>query len=69
TLHRRADTGDLTEFAALKAVLDGLVTEQGMIDKLRTWPWRTETVAGFGVAFFVPMIFWFVQRVLERLGV
>ncbi len=69
TLHRRADTGDLTEFAALKAVLDGLVTEQGMIDKLRTWPWRTETVAGFGVAFFVPMIIWFVQRVLERLGV
>jgi hypothetical protein len=69
TLHARADSGDLGDYGALKGVLDGLLTEQGVIDKLRTWPWRTETVGGLGIAFVVPIIIWIVQRVLERLGV
>ena len=41
---------------------------QGVIDKLRTWPWRTETVSGLGLAFLVPILIWIIQRVLERLG-
>jgi hypothetical protein len=68
TLHRRADSGELDNFAAQKSVLDGLLAEQGVIDKLRTWPWRTETVRGLGVAFFLPIVIWLVQRILERLG-
>jgi hypothetical protein len=52
----------------LKETLDGLVTEQGVIDRLRTWPWRTETMRGLGLAFLLPIIIWAVQRVLERLG-
>jgi hypothetical protein len=69
TLHQRADVGDLQDFAAQGGVLDRLLVEQGVIDKLRTWPWRTETVGGLGVAFFVPIVIWIVQRILERLGV
>ena len=69
TLHTRADTGDLSDYAAQKGVLDGLLAEQGVVDKLRTWPWRTETVRGLGAAFLVPIIIWIVQRVLERLGI
>jgi hypothetical protein len=68
-LHQRADSSDLQDFAAQGGVLDRLLTEQGVIDKLRTWPWRTETVGGLGVAFFVPIVIWVVQRILERLGV
>jgi hypothetical protein len=67
-LHSRIDTGELQDRAQLKDTLDGLVTEQGVIDKLRTWPWRTETVRGLGLAFLLPIIIWVVQRVLERLG-
>jgi len=67
-LHSHADTGELTDFKALKEVLDGLVTEQGVIEKLRTWPWRTETARGVGVAFLLPIFIWVIQRVLERLG-
>jgi hypothetical protein len=69
TLHQQADTGDLQDFAAQGGVLDRLLTEQGVIDKLRTWPWRTETVGGLGLAFFVPIVIWIVQRILERWGI
>ena len=69
TLHNRADAGQLEGYAEQKGVLDGLIAEQGVIDKLRTWPWRTETVSGLGVAFVLPIIIWIVQRILERLGI
>ena len=67
-LHKQIDNDVLDDRAALKETLDGLVTEQGVIQKLRTWPWRTETVGGLGLAFLLPILIWVVQRVLERLG-
>jgi hypothetical protein len=69
TLHRQVDSGEPGERGALKETLDLLMTEQGVIDKLRTWPWQTGTVSGLGVAFLVPVLIWIVQRVLERLGI
>lgn len=67
-LHGQIDADDLSARGPLKETLDGLVTEQGVVEKLRTWPWRTGTVRGIGVAFVVPIFIWVVQRVLERLG-
>ncbi len=40
-LHTTVDTPMLEHRGWIKETLDGLVTEQGVIDKLRTWPWRT----------------------------
>jgi hypothetical protein len=68
-LQRRVDAGAGEEIGPLKGTLDGLLTTQGVIDKLRTWPWRTETVSGLGLAFLLPILIWVVQRVLERLGI
>ncbi|MDQ5825031.1 MAG: hypothetical protein M3441_12610 [Chloroflexota bacterium] len=68
-LHRRVDSSDMQGRDALKDTLDGLVTEQGVIDKLRTWPWQTQTISGVGAAFLLPLFIWFIQRLLERLGV
>lgn len=68
-LHSSVDTATLEPRGAFKDTLDGLVIEQGVIDKLRTWPWRTETVSGLGFAFLLPIIIWVVQRMLERLGI
>jgi hypothetical protein len=68
-LHRRVDSGDMQDRDALKDTLDGLVAEQGVIDKLRTWPWQTQTISGVGAAFLLPLFIWFVQRLLERMGV
>lgn len=67
-LHGQIDADDLSARGPLKETLDGLVTEQGVVERLRTWPWRTGTIRGVGVAFFVPIVVWVVQRVLERLG-
>jgi hypothetical protein len=68
TLHSRVDNQVLDDRGILKDTLDGLVTEQNVIHKLRTWPWRTETINGIALAFLIPIIIWVVQRVLERLG-
>jgi len=68
-LHNRIDTGELDDKrGVLKDTLDGLVIEQGVIHKLRTWPWRTETVSSVGAAFLLPIIIWVFQRMLTRLG-
>jgi hypothetical protein len=67
-LHTRVDTRDLRDGDVLKDVLDGLVTEQGVVDKLPTWPWQPEMARGVGAAFLLPLFIWFVQRLLERLG-
>ncbi|MDQ5825874.1 MAG: hypothetical protein M3441_16900 [Chloroflexota bacterium] len=67
-LHDRVDSHDLRDGDVLKDVLDGLVTEQGLVDKLPTWPWQPELARGVGAAFLLPLFIWFVQRLLERLG-
>jgi hypothetical protein len=67
-LNGRLATGELAVARELKEALEGLVIEEGVIEKLRTWPWRTETVRGLGAAFVLPIFIWLVQRILERLG-
>lgn len=67
-LHGHVDSGDMDHRGALKDTLDGLVIEQGVIRKLRTWPWQPETASGVGAAFLMPVILWVIQRLLTRLG-
>jgi hypothetical protein len=68
-LHNTIDTDTFENRSAMKDTLDALVAEQGVVDRLRTWPWRTGTVSGLGIAFLVPIPIWIVQRLLERLGI
>jgi hypothetical protein len=68
-LQSRIDAGELADSGALKETLDVLVTAQGTISRLRTWPWRTETVSSVVLTFLLPILIWIVQRVLERVGV
>jgi hypothetical protein len=69
-LHGHIDTGQPDDTrGALKNTLDALVIEQGVIQKLRTWPWQTEAISSVAAAFLVPMIVWVIQRLLQRLGV
>lgn len=67
-LHARVDAGELGDLGEHKEALNVLMTEQGLLDRLRTWPWRTETVRGLGLTFLLPILIWVVQRALERLG-
>ena len=69
-LHAHIDSGQPDDTrGALKNTLDALVIEQGVIQKLRTWPWQTEAISSVAAAFLVPMIVWVIQRWLQRLGV
>jgi hypothetical protein len=68
-LQRIADSGAHDQSGAIKNTLDGLVVQQGVIDKLPTWPWRAGTARGISAAFLLPIVIWVVQRVLERLGI
>ena len=70
-LNSRVDTGtrEPATMAELQQTLDALVIEQGVVDRLRTWPWRTGTLSGVGVAFILPLVIWIVQRLLERFGI
>ncbi|MDQ5825030.1 MAG: hypothetical protein M3441_12605 [Chloroflexota bacterium] len=68
-LQSRVDSGDYQGRDALRDTLEGLVASQSVIDKLRTWPWQTQTISGVGAAFLLPLFIWFIQRLLERLGV
>jgi hypothetical protein len=70
-LNSRVDssTGEPRPVSELQQTLDALVTEQAVIDKLRTWPWRTGTLGSVGLAFLLPIFIWLVQRLLERFGI
>jgi hypothetical protein len=67
-LHHRVDTDDMHGMDALKDAIDGLVAEQSALDKVSTWPWAPETVRLVVTALLLPIVFWVIQRVLERLG-
>jgi hypothetical protein len=67
-LHRRVDTDDMRGMEGLKDALDGLVVEQGVLDKVSTWPWEPESLRAVVTALLLPVALWVVTRVLERLG-
>jgi uncharacterized membrane protein YfbV (UPF0208 family) len=67
-LHRRTDAGDYSDMANMDHAIDGLIKEQGALDKVSTWPWEPETVRAVVTALLLPVALWVVTRVLERLG-
>lgn len=68
-LHHCVDVGELDDRRGmLNDTLEALTLEQGVIEKLRTWPWRTETASSVVGAFFVPLVVGMIQRLLGRLG-
>jgi hypothetical protein len=67
-LHRRADAGDYSDMAGINNATESLVRERDVLDKVSTWPWEPETVRVVVTALLLPVVFWIVTRVLERLG-
>jgi hypothetical protein len=67
-LHRRTEAGDYSDMVNIQNAIDGLVKERGALEKISTWPWEPETVRLVVTALLLPVVLWFVTRVLERLG-
>ena len=65
-LHRSTDEGDFVRMAGLTSAMDGFVKEQDVLEKISTWPWRTETLRGFVTALLLPLVLWFITRLIER---
>lgn len=68
-LHERINKGELTDIGTLKTVMDALVVEEGVLEKISTWPWRSTTVSVLAASLLLPVIVWLVTRMLERLGI
>ncbi len=67
-LHRRADRGEFDGMAGLNDAMEAMQRERDVLEKIRTWPWRGETVNVLSTALLLPAVLWFITRLLERFG-
>ncbi len=66
-LKRRQDRADYASMGAMNEALDALLKQEAVVDKMATWPWRTGTMGALATALFLPLVIWFVTRVLAQL--
>lgn len=65
-LHHLVDERELSEADQLNSVLEGLSIESRILEKIRTWPWNTETLTGFLSAIILPIILFLVQIAIQK---
>jgi hypothetical protein len=67
-LHEHMDRGSLQDLGPLKVLMDSLVLERGVLEKVSTWPWQSETLAGFSSVVLLPLAIWLVQTWIKKLA-
>lgn len=67
-LYRKADTDELGDIDGLNKLLSSLELTRQTIERASTWPWHPDTPRLLITAMLLPLLLWFVQRVLNRLG-
>ena len=65
-LHQHIDLNELGKMEQLNNAITGLTAERGIIEKVPTWPWRTETLTGFLSATVIPILLLVIQIVIEN---
>ena len=65
-LHRSVDERDLTVADALNKSLESLQLEREALARMPTWPWQPTTFRGFVSALVIPIVLWYIIRILER---
>ncbi len=65
-LNHSVDENDLSGVRELNSVLEGLNMEGSILEKIRTWPWRTETLTGFLSAIVLPILLFLMQIAIQR---
>lgn len=65
-LHRRTDASEYGQMDGINKAMDSLVKEQGVLEKISTWPWQPETVRWVGTALLLPIILAVITRLLLR---
>ena len=64
---RLVENDQIDQAAHLKDVVDILVAERAVLERLPTWPWYASTVRGLGTTLLLPLVLLFVQTMIERL--
>ena len=57
---------DLDGLGKYKVGLDAILIQRDELMKVRTWPWNTATIRGLASALMLPILIWFVTRILGR---
>jgi hypothetical protein len=65
-LQRRQDNADYDSVGAMNNALTALLQQQAVVDKISAWPWRTGTLGAVSTAIFLPLVIWFITRVLAQ---
>jgi hypothetical protein len=65
-LHLSVDERDLSVADAMYKSLASLQLEREALARLSTWPWQPTTLRGFVSALVIPIVLWYILRVLER---
>ena len=64
--HRRIDAARFDEVTPAVQATAALRQELELLEKIPTWPWRQETVRGVLTAVILPVLLWFVTKLLDR---
>ena len=67
-LYARADAQGLAGVGELNQLIGSLVTTCEMIDQIRTWPWKRETLMTFISVFILPFIVELIFMLAGRFG-
>lgn len=66
-LHERVDHGEYDKVDGMQKAVAALQAEHQIIDKISTWPWRTETLRTFLSTLTLPIILYLISRFLGRM--
>ena len=65
-LQRRQDRADYAGMGAMNDALSALLTQQAVVEKMATWPWRSGTIGALATALVLPLVLWFLTRLLAQ---
>ena len=63
-LYGRVDAGNLAGASDVRDALEGLTIVRDQIVRLPTWPWSPQLLGGYLTALLLPIVIWFITRVL-----
>ena len=66
-LHQRVDRCEYDKADGIQMTLSALKVERDVLEKISTWPWKTETLRGFMSIIALPILLYLISRFLGRL--
>jgi hypothetical protein len=64
--HQQIDANALENLPRLKEAMQTLLTEEEVVAKISTWPWRPGTVGALTTTLLLPLVLWLSQWLLQH---